>query len=400
MTNGTAEAGTSGSAVVGIQPDAPTPDNTDAYLSALANEAARAALPVETDESGQPRDPSGRFVALPKDGEEQSEEQVEDATTDTDSPEEQTTESATEDGETPAVPALPTLSRDPIVPLAVKMGETALEGVPDLTITFKGPGGKERTEPLDKVVRLAMDGIYSETREQRYRSLESEATTAKAQLAEYEAALAQQQQFVDALLADEARYLTEKDSWDRQHTPEARAMRAQEQLRMVQEQHQMERIAQQGEQYFQTQLTPAIDALANHLPMVTPEELVARVSLEVQRVQGRRGYVTPDQYRQIDEFILHDLAPWAQQLNQARNERFAPKTTQPDASAAIAKAEAKATAAVTSAQKAKSQVAKAIKPVGKAAPDAVSRRPARQPQNTDEAIEDAVSAAINATLGR
>lgn len=399
--------------------EAPTPADTTAFLEHLANEAALAALPAEPSTG---RDQHGRFVsvkpadtntdegaeALDEDSEEAADSAAaamvptEETAADAEVAEGEASEGTEEAGEA-AAPAIPTLTREPIVPLSVTLGETALEGVPDLTVTFKGPGGKERTEPLDKVVRLAMDGIYSEQREQRYRAIEQDATDAKAQLAEFETAIREREALLEALLADEGRYLAEKDAWDRQHTPEAQAARYRQELAEMRQSQELEQIAQAGESYFMGTLTPALDTIAAALPMVAAEELVAKLSLEVNRLQGGRGYLTPQQHADVSRFVLEDLTPWAQQLHNAREakmaERFAPKATTATttADAEVAKAKADAQKAQAAAQKAKSQVAKAIKPIGKAAPDAP--RPKRVPVNTDEAMDDAVEDAVRAALG-
>ncbi len=406
MDNATATPAVAGSVALGIQPDAPTPDNTGAFLDQIAKDAVNAALPVEpTEETGTTRDEKGRFTKA-ADGEtpEAADEDGEahptiDATEAPDAP----AEDATDDTETPeqtasAGSALPMLDREPILPLTVAVGDTVLEGVPDLKITFKGPGGKERTESIDKLTRLAVDGIYSEQREQRYRAIEGEAETAKQSLAQYESALKERDALLNDLLADEGRYLAEKDSWDRQNTPEARAERYRTELAQERESRQLEAIAQQGERYFQSTLTPAIDIIANALPLVSPEELVARVSLEVNRLQGRRGFLTPDQYDRVSEFLTNDLAPWAQQINAARQERFAPKVDAEKAKADAVAAKDAAAKATVAAQKTKSAVARVTKPVGKAGPD--SRPAKRTPHTTDEAMDDAVMDAVNVALGR
>lgn len=408
MDNATATPAVAGSVALGIQPDAPTPDNTGAFLDQLAKEAVNAALPVEpTEETGTARDEKGRFTKAADADEaeaadangEASPDGTEPTDSDSEAPVEGDAEGTDDQSATEgAQPALPMLDREPILPLTVVVGDTVLEGVPDLKVTFKGPGGKDRTESIDKLTRLAVDGIYSEQREQRYRAIEGETEAAKQTLAQYEAAYKEQAALLNDLLADEGRYLAEKDMWDRRNTPEAQAERYRTELAQERESRQLEAIAQQGERYFQSTLTPAIDIIANALPLVTPEELVARVSLEVSRLQGRRGYLTPDQYDRVSEFLTNDLAPWAQQLNAARHERFAPKADAEKAKADAEAAKQAAAKATVTAQKTKSQVAKATKPVGKAGPD--SRPPKRTPTTTDEALDDAVMDAVNSALGR
>lgn len=394
----------------GAGESAPTPADTAAYLDALVGEAVEAALPTATERA---RDANGRFtkvedVAGTEDGE-SSDEQADatdaegeiptTATADGPEADEATNPEtdATAEGDVETVaPTLPTLARDPIVPLTVKVGDAVVEGVPDMLVTFTGPGGKERAEPLDKLVRLAQDGIYQEGREARFRGIEAEATQAKQTVGELQANLQRMQAYVEDVMADEGRYLAEKDRWDRQHTPEAQAERYRQEMEQMRQQQEVSAIAREGEIYFTEALTPALDTIAQAVPFVSAEELVAKVSLQVDRMKGGKGYLTPDQYRTVSEFVLHDLAPWAQQVNAARAERFAPKqdTTIPKATP---KAAIDADKVAADNQKLKRQVAKAIKPVGKAAPDAP--RPKRPPANVDEAMEDATEAAVRAVLG-
>lgn len=373
-------------------PTEATPVDTTAYLDQLATEAAAAALP--TDEAyEQARDEKGRFTKVSDvatvEGEEtpapsaEAEAQAE-ASSDTDG------DTA---AETPVVPDLPLADREPIVPLTVQVAGAEIKGLPDMTITYTTPGGKTRTDPLDKVVRLAADGIYSEQREQRFRSIEQQALQAQQELEAYKQELAQQNAYLEQLMADESRYLNEKDVWDRMNTPEMRLQREREQLEAQRQQMEMQRIANTGEQYFTQTLTPALDMIAAAVPAVEPEELVAKVTLYVKQLEGRKGYLTPDQYGYVNQFLIEEVAPWAQSLNESRQEKWGRRS----APAASAPTPADTRAASVQTQKAKATVAKAMKPVGRGAAPAPKSRPA--PTNVDDIMEDAVQSAIDAVLG-
>lgn len=393
------------------------PENTAAFLDQLAEDAARAALPLGEEAVNEtPRDAQGRFTAVPKpeDSTDDAAQTEEDAVTAalgtgdapategatdtaTDGDATETPEGETTDGEgtAKAAPALPMLDREPITKFTVTLGDQPVEGVPDLSVTFTA-NGKERTEPLDKVVRLAADGIYSEAREQRYRTIEAEATTAKQTLAQLEAAYNDAQAFVDALLADEGRYLAEKDAWDRQHTPEARAQRLEAQLQAERQQRELDAIATQGEVYFTQTLTPAIDTITQAVPMVSAEEIVARVGLYVQQLQAGRGYLLPSQYEAVSRYLLDDVVPWAKQVHAARAERFTPKDAVAKVVTDATNAKAEAEKATAKAQATKNKVAAAIKPVGKAAAPAQRNRPA--PVTVDEAMDAATEDAVRSVL--
>jgi len=369
------------------------PENTAVYLDQLAEDAAKAALPVDEEYEAQARDDKGRFtkvedVAKAAEGEGDSKETAEEVTAEAPEGETEAQEETVEE-----VP-IPLAKRDPIVPLTVKVGDKEITGLPDLMVTYTTPGGKTRTDPLDKLARLAADGIYSEQREQRFRSIEQQNLETQQMLEQYKAQLEQREAYLEQLLADETTYVAEKDAWDRQNTPEMRLERERQKLEYERQQMALQQVAQQGEQYFTGTLTPALDLIAEAVPMVEPEEIVAKVALYVRTLEGRKGYVTPDQYQQLNQFVLEEVAPWAQSLHEARTEKYGARTAPAEVPATKAQ-DQKATAVQS--QKAKAAVAKAVKPVGKGAGVAPKSRPA--PSNVDDAMEDAVQAAINSVLG-
>lgn len=369
------------------------PENTAVYLDQLAEDAAKAALPVDEEYEAQARDDKGRFtkvedVAKAAEGEGDSEETAEEVTAEAPEGETEAQEETVEE-----VP-IPLAKRDPIVPLTVKVGDKEITGLPDLMVTYTTPGGKTRTDPLDKLARLAADGIYSEQREQRFRSIEQQNLETQQMLEQYKQTLEQREAYLEQLLADETTYVAEKDAWDRQNTPEMRLERERQKLEYERQQMALQQVAQQGEQYFTGTLTPALDLIAEAVPMVEPEEIVAKVALYVRTLEGRKGYVTPDQYQQLNQFVLEEVAPWAQSLHEARTEKYGARTAPAEVPATKAQ-DQKATAVQS--QKAKAAVAKAVKPVGKGAGVAPKSRPA--PSNVDDAMEDAVQAAINSVLG-
>ena len=373
------------------------PENTTAFLDQLAEDAAKAALPVDTEYEAA-RDEKGRFTKVSDVTAEAEEETAEaDAETADEAPDATAPAADAETEEAPkTVAGLPLVDREPIVPITVKVGDTEVTGLPDLMVTYTTPGGKTRTDPLDKLARLAADGIYSEQREQRFRQIEQQNAETQEQLEQYRQLLTEREAYLEQLLSDETRYVTEKDAWDRQNTPEMRLERERQQLEQQRQQMELQRVASQGEQYFTQTLTPALDLIAEAVPMVEPEEIVAKVALYVRTLEGRRGYVTPDQYQLLNQFVVEEVAPWAQSLHEARTEKYGKKVETPTPVAPPAKVEDKKAAAVQQ-QKAKAQVAKAVKPVGRGAAPAPKSRPA--PQNIDDLMDDAVQSAIDSVLG-
>ena len=366
------------------------PENTAVYLDQLAEDAAKAALPVDEDYEAQARDEKGRFTKVEDVAKADAGEGDSEATA-----EEVTAEATEGEAQAEAIDSpIPLTDRDPIVPISVKVGDKEVPGLPDLMVTYTTPGGKTRTDPIDKLARLAADGIYSEQREQRFRSIEQQNLETQQMLEQYKQTLEQRESYLEQLLADETTYVAEKDAWDRQNTPEMRLERERQKLEYERQQMALQQVAQQGEQYFTGTLTPALDLIAEAVPMVEPEEIVAKVALYVRTLEGRKGYVTPDQYMQLNQFVLDEVAPWAQTLNEARAEKYGTRTA---ASETLATTVQDKKAMAVQSQKAKAVVAKAVKPVGKGAGVAPKSRPA--PTNVDDAMEDAVQSAINSVLG-
>ena len=382
----------------GDAPPAPEvgPENTAAYLDQLAEDAAKAALPVDEDYE-QARDDKGRFTKvsdLNNEEETADEEAAGDDAVAAEAEGEVADEATPTD--TPASP-IPVLDREPMVQMTVKVGETEIAGLPDLTVTYVTPGGKMRTDPIDKVARLAADGIYSEQREQRFRQIEQQNAEAQEMLEQYRQRLDEREMYLEQLLADETRYVNEKDAWDRQNTPEMRLERERQQLETQRQQMEMARIAQAGEQYFTNTLTPALESIADAVPTIEPEELVAKVSLYVRSLEGRRGYLTPDQYQQVSQYLVDEVAPWAKALHERRAEKWAPKEDAVAKAKEAEAAKAAAAKATVQSQKAKAQVAKAAKPVGQRTAVAPKSRPA--PSSIDDLMDDAVQSAIDSVLG-
>jgi hypothetical protein len=362
--------------------------NLDALLNDATEAAVKDALPQDPDTPL--RDEKGRF--LPKNPEEGAEVVAEGAVT------EPVAEGEPEP-ETPVAGTVPKLAREPIMPLKVKLGETDFEGVPDLTVTWTGPGGKERTEPLDKLTRLASDGIYSEQREARYREATQTVTQTQERLAQIEAAYREVAADREAMLTDEVNYLARKDAWDRENTPQMREQRLRDELAQVNRQRELDVIGQQGEAFFTGTVTPAVETITKALPLVSAEEIVARLQLDIRSLTGPRGYLMPEQYQQVADYIVKDLAPWAKGLNAHRSERFTPKEVAVKATQDAADAKAKADKAAVDAQKGRNIIARATKPVSTGGRSTTP--PPKTPKpiiSSDDAMDAGVEEAVTAAL--
>lgn len=370
---------------------------TATLLDGLAAQAARDALPSdptpESEAGGPPRDEKGRFTKAEDEGGEAAAEPASD-----------TSPSAEPAAETPedTPPTLPDGAvQVPVVQgreLATQFTLMDPEGgelaVPDLTIRFTA-NGKERAEPLDRVVKFAQMGIYNHDREQRFSAIEQQAQQVYAEAEAAKARAAQMEQAVERLLADPNAYLQAQQAWEQANTPEAQAERYRQEAERARQEAESVRMAQVGRQFFEGELAPTVDALTNALPSVSADELAAKLVLLVEPYRVN-GMVPPNRYQAVREAVVRELVPWAKYLHDARTaEREA--AAQP-VKAEAAKAKAEAEAARIKAQQAKRLVGKATKPVGRAAPDVPAKKPLGE--TVDDRMEDAVQSALAGVFAR
>jgi hypothetical protein len=145
-------------------------------------------------------------------------------------------------------------------------------------------------------------------------------------------------------------------------------------------------IVQQGEVFYNSEVTPALDLIAQTFPSVTVDELAARMTyamqLHVETAPNGAQYVPPSQYDAVRQYIMDDLSFWAQ----AQHARRTPATPAPAAALT-----AELTKAQVSAQKAKRAVGQATKPVGRAAMQSTKPVKSAPPSTVDDALSSAMS---------
>lgn len=196
--------------------------------------------------------------------------------------------------------------------------------IPALEITFTA-NGKERREPLDKVVRLAERGFYNEEREQQNiqtRADNQRVTQENAALKQYVEAV---QADITALLADEKDelYLSLKAQYAQQNTPEAQRDRLKAQLDQVTSQQKDAALLQQV-RAFAEPLQQHLTSLSALFPEVPNEEIIGRFTvLTAPYLQA--GRVPPSAFQQVAQLVDQELTPWVQHTHDSR---LAAKTTQ------------------------------------------------------------------------
>jgi hypothetical protein len=286
----------------------------------------------------------------------------------------------TPEPETPDLPegyvAVPVVEDKLATEFVLKDAEGEVE-IPALIVEYKA-NGKVRQDRLDQVVKLAQFGVYNESREQQFKQAES-------RLQELETIVVQREEQMERLLQDEEFFLTLRDAYEAENSPERRAERAERRVEEVQVATQMQAIQQQGEQFYSSEVRPAVDFIANALPTVTADELEERMAYAMQLhakvAPNGQAYLPAAEYDALRKYIVDDLAIWAQATHARRS-----GTATPTSSAALTDA----THAKVEAQKAKRAVGQATKPVGRPAAPSTGKPKATKPSTLDDALDSAM----------
>ena len=287
--------------------------------------------------------------------------------------------------------AVPKIDRALATQFTVSDAEGALE-VPDLMIEFNA-NGKTRKESLDKVVKLAQFGVYNEERQQQIEATRQESQRVAQQNQQMLTYVKQLEADRIALLSDDTAYLTARAQHDAQQTPEAQMQRLRQENQEQQSRMQFEQAAQTGQQFFASELSPAVEQISQALPTVSPEEIGASLLLVADRFKVHTPFgsiIPPSAYQALRQAMLTDVVPWAQQLHDHREaaEKAKQATTTTEKQALKKAAET----AQVDAQKAKNLVGKVGKPAqGRATPGA-------PPPRVIKTVDDAEASALEETL--
>jgi hypothetical protein len=250
--------------------------------------------------------------------------------------------------------------------------------IPALMVEYKA-NGKVRKDRLDQVVKLAQFGVYNESREQQYKHVESRAQELEQTLLEREAQM-------ERLLKDDDFFLSLREAYERENSPERRAERAEQRVQDVQMETQMHSIQTAGEQFYSSEVRPAVELIASALPSVTTEELEDRIAyamqLHAKAAPNGKTYLPVSEYAALRQYIVEDLSVWAQMTHARRS----PPATTPK----LEQAQAAAAKAQVEAQKAKRVVGQATKPVGRAS-STPAKPKAAKPATVDDALDSAMS---------
>lgn len=255
--------------------------------------------------------------------------------------------------------------------------------VPALIVEYKA-NGKVRQDRLDQVVKLAQWGVYSQDREQRLKA------ETQQQVEQMEQLLVEREQQMERLLNDEAYREAVYEAYLNENSPERRAERAEQQVTNLRIAQELQTISQTGEQFYASEVGPAIQLISDALPTVPVEELEAKLEMamraHVEVAPNGLPYVPPSRYEAIRKYIVEDLAIWAQA---AHSRRSKPVTAEKQ------KANAELERAQVEAQKAKRMVGQKLKPVGQVGATPDRPKASAKPSTVDDAVSSALSAVLS-----
>jgi hypothetical protein len=341
-------------------------------------EAAAAALPDTVDETAVATD----LEEIPQD----------DAASDEDvsvSPAENTEEDASSDDAVlpEGYVAVPTLSEGLATEFALYDEDGEVE-VPSLMVEYKA-NGKVRKDRLDQVVKLAQWGVYNEERDRKAQVVEQEYQQSLSALQQMEAAIVERESQMERLLHDDEFLEAVREAYLNENSPEKRVQRAEQETQNLRVQHQMQDITRNGEQFYAQEIMPAVQMITDALPNISVEDIESRLTMVMQAHAeiGPNGqpYVPPSRYDAIRQYIVEDLAVWAQMVNVKRSK--------PDPSATQRAAlQSELDKARIEAQKAKNLLGKATKPTGTVGK---MNAPKSAPLST---VDDAVDSALRSAL--
>ena len=263
--------------------------------------------------------------------------------------------------------------------------------VPDLMVEYKA-NGKVRQDRLDQVVKLAQWGVYNQEREQKVQQVEKRAQQVESEREQLATLLSEREAQIEKLLLDDDFLMAVRDAYGEENSPERRATRAEQEVQDIRVQHQMAAIAEKGEQFYENEVMPALTMIAEALPSVSPDELAEKFQMamyaHVERAPNGEAYIPASRYEAVRQYILDDLAVWAQ-AQQGRRARPTTSAPQRETQQALDERDK----ARVEAQKAKRVVGQKTLPVGNAGKP--SGKPKAPMGNT---VDDAVASALSTAL--
>lgn len=286
--------------------------------------------------------------------------------------------------------AVPVVDDQLATEFVLRDGEGEVE-IPALIVEYKA-NGKVRQDRLDQVVKLAQFGVYNQEREAKAQEVERVAQRLQDEYEQAAQLLAERESQLERMLVDDDFFYAVREAYEAENSPERRAERAEQAIEDLRQQQVLSQIVQEGENFYGSQVQPAVDLIVKSLPSVTHEELFSRMAYAMQahteRLPNGQVYIPSSRYAEVRKYIVEDLASWAQFQHAQR----AGSQTQPAKKSADV---IELDRARIEAQKAKRALGQALKPVGRAAKEPAATRRAPNPANLDEAVNSALDEVLS-----
>lgn len=286
--------------------------------------------------------------------------------------------------------AVRTVTDDLATEFTLRDAEGEVE-VPDLMVEYKA-NGKVRSDRLDQVVKLAQWGVYNQEREQKVQQVEQYSQQVYQEREEIAALLSEREAQIEKLLLDDDFLLAVREAYGEENSPESRATRAEKAVEDLRVEQKMSVIVETGQRFYEMEVAPALDMIAEALPSVSMEELAEKFQMAMyahaERAPNGEAYIPASRYEAVRQYILDDLAVWAQ-AQQGRRSRTTTSAPQQETQKALVERDE----ARVEAQKAKRAVGQKTLPVGTAGKP--SGKPKAYAGNT---VDDAVASALSTAL--
>lgn len=287
--------------------------------------------------------------------------------------------------------AVRTVTDDLATEFTLRDAEGEVE-VPDLMVEYKA-NGKVRQDRLDQVVKLAQWGVYNQEREQKVQQVEQMAQQVHQEREQLAALLSERESQIEKLLLDDDFLMAVRDAYGEENSPESRATRAEKAVEDLRVEQKMSVIVETGQRFYESEVAPALDMIAEALPSVPVEELAQKFQMamyaHVERAPNGEPYIPASRYEAVRQYILDDLAVWAQ-AQHGRRSRTTTSAPQRETQKALVERDK----ARVEAQRAKRAVGQKMVPVGSAG------KPSGKPKavSSGNTVDDAVANALNSAL--
>lgn len=282
--------------------------------------------------------------------------------------------------------AVPTVSEGLATDFALYDEQGEVE-IPALVVEYKA-NGKVRKDRLDQVVKMAQMGVYNEERDKKAQFIEQEYQQSLAAVQQMQQLVEEREAQMERLLNDESFREAVYDAYLQENSPEKRAERAEQQVQQLYLQQQLQGISQQGEQFYTQEVMPALAMIGKALPTISEQELSDRMMMAMQAhadtLPTGDPYVPPSRYDAIRQYIVEDLALWAQAVHARRSQPVSDERQVVQMELEKARIEA---------QKAKNLVGRATKPTGQTVKPSAQGN-AKALSTVDDATSEALRQAL------